>query len=393
MGRDGGSVGGRAAQPGPARAAGPARADGRAARRGGRGDRRRPGPALAGAAGGALDAGRRRRGGRCVRGAGPARARHRVLAARHDPPRLGPRAPRVRRGRRGVRGTRLAPGRHVRGAVGRTARAARGGGSPLRRAPRRGPPHAAEPRAGEDLAAVVEAWVEANPGALSEAELARQRESSWRPVRSTAAFVRAPAKGGFGPRTPAALTAAPERPGDVDLDAALDSVVRRHLRAFGPAGADDVAQWIGWKVPPVRAALERLEGGLERFEDSAGRALYDLPDAPRPDPDGAPPVRLLPWFDSVLLAYAPGRRARILPDEHRDAVYNRKNLQIRPTFLVDGLVAGTWAIEAKGKTARLTLAPLRKLPKRTTKTLVAEAERLVAFLHPDASAPSVAVSE
>src|SRR3954447_22181726 len=38
--------------------------------------------------------------------------------------------------------------------------------------------HCAEPRAGEDLAAVVEAWVEANPGALSEAELARQRESS-----------------------------------------------------------------------------------------------------------------------------------------------------------------------------------------------------------------------
>jgi hypothetical protein len=253
--------------------------------------------------------------------------------------------------------------------------------------------HCGEPRSGEELVAFAEAWVEEHPGALSEAELARQREYSWRPVRSTAAFVRAPASGGFGPRTPAALAAAPERPGDVDLDAALDAVVRRHLRAFGPAGADDVAQWIGWKVPPVRSALERLEDELERFEDSAGRPLYDLPGAPRPDPDGAPPVRLLPWFDSVLLAYAPGRRARILPDEHRDAVYNRKNLQIRPTFLVDGLVAGTWAIEAKGKKATLTLTPLRKIPKRTAKALVAEAERLVAFLHPDASAPSVAVAE
>src|SRR3954469_15077204 len=139
--------------------------------------------------------------------------------------------------------------------------------------PAAGAAHCAEPRAGEDLAAVVEAWVEANPGALSEAELARQRESSWRPVRSTAAFVRAPAKGGFGPRTPAALTAAPERPRDVHLDAPLDSVVRRHLRAFGPAGADDVAQWIGWKVPPVRAALERLAGEPDRFETAAGRPM------------------------------------------------------------------------------------------------------------------------
>jgi len=248
-----------------------------------------------------------------------------------------------------------------------------------------------EPRSAEELAAFAEAWVADHPGAIGDEELARQRQSNWRPVRSTAAFVRAPASGGFGARTPSALAAAPERSPAADLDAALDEVVRRHLRAFGPAGADDVAQWIGWKVPPVRAALERLAGELERFEDAGGRALYDLPDAPRPDPDGAPPVRLLPWFDSVLLAYAPGRRARILPDAHRDAVYNRKNLQIRPTFLVDGLVAGTWATEAKGRKATLTITPLRKLPKRTTTALLAEAERLVAFLHPDASAPSVVV--
>src|SRR3954470_8465790 len=149
--------------------------------------------------------------------------------------------------------------------------------------------HCAEPRSADELVAVAEAWVQDHPGALSEAELARQREYAWRPVRSTAAFVRAPGSGACGPLTPPALAAAPGRPGDVDLDAALDCVVRRHLRAFGPAGADDVAQWIGWKVPPVRAALERLAGELERFEDSAGRTLYDLPDAPRPDPDGAPP--------------------------------------------------------------------------------------------------------
>jgi Winged helix DNA-binding domain len=253
--------------------------------------------------------------------------------------------------------------------------------------------HCLEPRSADELVAFIEAWVEEHPGAIGEDELARQRQYSWRPLRSTAAFVRAPADGGFGTRTPGGLAAAPERPDGLDLDAALDEVVKRHLRAFGPSGADDVAQWIGWKVPPVRAALERREGELERFEDAAGRALYDLPDAPRPEPDGAPPVRLLPWFDSVLLAFAPGRRARILPDEHRDAVYNRKNLQIRPTFLVDGLVAGIWAIEAKGRKAALTLTPLRKLPKRTTKTLVAEAERLVAFLHPDAKEPSVVVAD
>ena len=53
---------------------------------------------------------------------------------------------------------------------------------------------------------------------------------------------------------------------------------------------------------------------LERFEDEDGRALYDLPDAPRPDPETPAPPRLLAAFDSVLLAYAAKRRARILPD-------------------------------------------------------------------------------
>src|SRR3954453_1611216 len=41
--------------------------------------------------------------------------------------------------------------------------------------------HSAESRAGDHLVAFAGAWVEEHPGALSEAELARQREYSWRP--------------------------------------------------------------------------------------------------------------------------------------------------------------------------------------------------------------------
>src|SRR3954454_7122755 len=69
--------------------------------------------------------------------------------------------------------------------------------------------HCAEPRSADELVAVAEAWVQDHPRALSEGDLAREREYAWRPVRSTAAFVRARASGGFGPRTPAALAAAP----------------------------------------------------------------------------------------------------------------------------------------------------------------------------------------
>ena len=167
-----------------------------------------------------------------------------------------------------------------------------------------------------------------------------------------------------GRKAPAAARA-PRQRGAPKGDKALDEVVRRHLRAFGPAGPDDVAGWIGWRTPPVRAALERLAPDLARFEDEDGRALYDLPDAPRPDPETPAPPRLLAAFDSILLAYAAKRRARILPDAHRDAVYERRNLQIRPSYLVDGLVAGTWSIEVKRREATLTLRPLERLARAT----------------------------
>jgi hypothetical protein len=248
------------------------------------------------------------------------------------------------------------------------------------------------PRTTEQIGAFVEAWLAEHPKALSKAELDRQRELKWRPFQRWSAFVRAPADGAWGTKAPSALLAAPRQRGAPKGDKALDEVVLRHLRAFGPAGPEDVAGWIGWRAPPVREALERVGAELERFEDEDGRTLYDLADAPRPDPETPAPPRLLAAFDSVLLAYAAKRRGRILPDQHRDAVYERRNLQIRPSYLVDGLVAGTWSIEVKRREATLTLRPLERLARATRSALVDEAERLVRTLQPEANGHAVVVA-
>jgi DNA glycosylase AlkZ-like len=248
------------------------------------------------------------------------------------------------------------------------------------------------PRSGEEIGAFVEEWLADHPKALSPAETDRQRQLKWRPFQRWSALVRAPADGAWGAKAPSALLAAPRPRGALKGDKALDEVVRRHLRAFGPAGPDDVAGWIGWRTPPVREAFERLGDDLERIEDEGGRALYDLPGAPRPDPETPAAPRLLAAFDSVLLAYAAKRRERILPDRHRDAVYERRNLQIRPSYLVDGLVAGTWSIEVKRREATLTLRPLERLARATRSALVEEAEGLVRALHPQAKGHAVLVA-
>lgn len=251
---------------------------------------------------------------------------------------------------------------------------------------------ASVPRNADEISAFIEDWIARHPGSVDEKELALQQKYKWGPFRRTSDFVRVPEDGRWGARAPDALLAAP-RPSAkgpaTSLDEALAAVVRCHLRAFGPAAAEDVADWIGWKTPPVRAALERLAPGLVRFQDEAGRALYDLPEAPRPDAEIPAPVRFLPGFDNVMLAYASRRRQRILPDAHREKVYVRANLQVLPVFLVDGMIAGTWSVEEKRREATLTLKPFERLARPARAAVEKEAGRLLRFRNPAASAHHV----
>jgi Winged helix DNA-binding domain len=251
--------------------------------------------------------------------------------------------------------------------------------------------HADVPRSGEELAAVADTWVEEHPDAIAPEELEKQRSSAWRPLLRWSALTRVPADGGWTSKSPAALLAAPRPATPPALEEALALVVRRHLGAFGPAAAEDVASWIGWRNPPVRAALEGLEAELVTFEDDDGRTLYDLPDAPRPDPDVPAPPRFLAAFDSALLAYPSDRRARIVPEPLRDLVYLRKNLQIRPSFLIDGQVAGIWSIDVRRREATLTLTPGGPISATDRAALVEEGERLVRWAEPEAKAHQVAV--
>jgi len=75
----------------------------------------------------------------------------------------------------------------------------------------------------------------------------------------------------------------------------------------------------------------------------------------------------------VLLSHA--RRTGILPERHYDLAVNRKNLDIAPTFLVDGFVAGRWRYER----GRVLLEPFEHLSRSVRLELDEEAERLAAF--------------
>jgi DNA glycosylase AlkZ-like len=164
------------------------------------------------------------------------------------------------------------------------------------------------------------------------------------------------------------------------------TLVLRYLAAFGPATPGDAQTWSA--LGGLREVFEALRPKLVTFRDERKRELFDLPDAPRPSGDTPAPIRFLPEFDNLLLSH--DNRTRIIADEHRAHVFS-KNLQVKATILVDGVVAGTWKTERKRKTATLTIEPFAPLAKKITGALEEEGGALLQFLESDAESRKVIV--
>jgi hypothetical protein len=151
----------------------------------------------------------------------------------------------------------------------------------------------------------------------------------------------------------------------ISEEEAIELLIRRYLRAFGPASVADVASWAGLQITPVNAALDGIE--LRQFRDENGGLLLDLPRAPLPAPDTVAPVRFLPTWDTTLLVNC--RRTQILPEEHRPKIFHIKKPQSENTFLVDGAVAGVWKQDGD----RVRLHPFGGLRRSDRDELEAEA--------------------
>jgi len=75
----------------------------------------------------------------------------------------------------------------------------------------------------------------------------------------------------------------------------------------------------------------------------------------------------------MLLVHA--RRTEVLPESYRPLVFNTRTPHSMSTFLVDGMVAGTWRHEG----GRVRWEPFEPLPRVVRRELEEEAKRLAAF--------------
>ena len=154
----------------------------------------------------------------------------------------------------------------------------------------------------------------------------------------------------------------------------LDQLILRYLGAFGPATVADIQMWSG--LTSLRAAVNRLRPRLELFRDERGRELFDLAEAPRPDPETPAPPRFLPEYDNVLLGHAD--RSRIIPPGRRIPLPPGNGASMG-TILVDGMLAGTWRIRREEGDATLAVEPFEPIAPSERIGLEEEGQRLLAF--------------
>ncbi|GAB7051370.1 winged helix DNA-binding domain-containing protein [Catenuloplanes indicus] len=189
----------------------------------------------------------------------------------------------------------------------------------------------------------------------------------WWALRTFAPLRHVPTGGpwAYGP-PPATYVAAQ---GSRSPDEAAQDLVIRYLQAFGPATLQDIGQFSLLTQSAIRHAVTGLGDRLVRLD---GR-LLDVPGGVLPEEDTVAPPRLLPMWDSILLAYAD--RSRVVPPAYRPVIF-RRNGDVLPAVLVDGQVAGVWRATSDG----VEITAFHPLGEAAWHGLTGEARSLRAFL-------------
>jgi len=201
----------------------------------------------------------------------------------------------------------------------------------------------------------------------------RNHPRAWWALKMFAPLHHAPTGGPWSFQASSSFVAAPTGLGPEAVDESVQRLFRRYLEGFGPASLKDFAQFTMLRLPVAREAARALAGDLLALEGPDGSQLFDVPGAPIPAEDTPAPPRLLPMWDSILLAYFD--RSRVIPPDYRRLVI-QQNGDVLPTLLVDGYVAGVWRAVDGG----IEATAFHRLPDEEWRGLAAEAAALSAFL-------------
>jgi uncharacterized protein YcaQ len=155
------------------------------------------------------------------------------------------------------------------------------------------------------------------------------------------------------------------------------TLFRKYLRAYGPATLTDFSHWAGIPMQEVRPLRALLEPELAEIPgDKKNRLLLREDVAALRRPAANPSIRLLPNFDSYLLAHR--EKDHLLSAQHYKRVYRNQGW-ISPVVLIDGAIAGVWSHKLQGKKLLVDIEPFGKLSKAQRVGIEQEAESLARY--------------
>jgi hypothetical protein len=150
-------------------------------------------------------------------------------------------------------------------------------------------------------------------------------------------------------------------------DEALAGLTRRYFASHGPATIRDFVWWSSLTTADARRGLEII--GARSFAEGA-LTYWTVGAARRAALSRGTDVRLLPVYDEFLVAY---RDRTAVP--HGPGGYSLGPL--KHALLIDGQVAGTWAMDRAGD---VRVTPARKLTPVEQRGVEEEGERFRRFL-------------
>ena len=166
---------------------------------------------------------------------------------------------------------------------------------------------------------------------------------------------------------------------DVLREQAESLLLRKYLRAFGPATAADFAMWSGITLTDAREIWAREEVDVARVKVQGWEAAVlreDLDQLAQAKLE-RPLVRLLPYFDTFLLGHR--EREHLVATPHRPNVF-RPQGWITPVLLVDGRVAGVWEHTRGANRLKVNVTKFGPLARRVSAGIREEARDLGRFL-------------
>lgn len=165
----------------------------------------------------------------------------------------------------------------------------------------------------------------------------------------------------------------------VDEHEAKQILLRRYLRAYGPATLQDFSKWAGLPMQEARAVWQSLEEELVEvnIEDKKGWLhREDYGQLVNNSCDDLV-LRLLPHFDPYLLGHAD--KNHLVNAQNYKRVYRNQGW-ISPVVLLNGRIIGVWSCARRGKQLYMEIEPFEKFPKTIHARIEEEAASLGDFL-------------